>query len=271
MICRTLLIFKSLSSSPDLREQYAVSVNNRFSKLCDENMEDSTSQTAYDCLVQSCTEVGRVMLPKTPKKKWTNMSKSENVVNAREKVAQAKCNGSPSDVLEAKQALQLEYKISEKLYIEQQARIIENASFSSRHALAWKVVNEVTGRKESKMTGKANGTAEERKSKWYDHFSSLLGKPPSVPDDNFIVTPVVDHELQIETGPFTCDELNKAIKAARRGGAVGVDSIPLEIWESKEFLPYLLDLCNKGIIDHIKPISMVTIIYCTNPQKGRHI
>jgi hypothetical protein len=245
--------FKSLSSSSELREQYAVSVSNRFSALLNEHSGEPTIQSKYDSLVQSCYEVGSVILPKRPKKNWTNLSKSENVINARQKLVQARNDGSSNDILEAKQGLQQEYKQAEKLYIEEQVRIIENASYSSRHALAWKVVNDITGRKETVMTGKTNGTAEERKTRFYDHFFSLLGKPPSIPNDDFIVTPLIDHELPIETGPFTADELSKAIKASKRGGAVGLDAIPLEIWESKEFSPYLLDLCNKGLVDHIKP------------------
>ena len=103
------------------------------------------------------------------------------------------------------------------------------------------------------MMGKINGTVEERKSKWFDNFSSLLGNPPSVPDDTFIICPLVPAELPIQTGPFTKNELATAIKATKRGGAVGIDAIPIEIWESKEFSPYLLQLCNQGLVDHKKP------------------
>ena len=59
--------------------------------------------------------------------------------------------------------------------------------------------------------------------------------------------------LPIEEGLFTLQELNKALKSTKRGGAVGIDSIPLEIWESAQFSSYLLELCNIGLSDHIKP------------------
>ena len=46
------------------------------------------------------------------------------------------------------------------------------------------------------------------------------------------------------------------LKAAKRGGpdgAIGLDIIPIEIWNTDQFFHYLLDLCNLGLVDHIKP------------------
>ena len=245
--------FKSLSSSLDPRQKYAVEVSNRFSSLLQEHPEEISIQDKYDCLVKSCTEAGRQMLPKKPKKKWSNLSKSENVIKARENLKEANTIGSQNNIKDAKNALQDEYKLAEKSYIEQQVKLIEDASYSSKHVLAWKVINEVTGKKETKMMGKINGTVEDRKEKWLDHFSSLLGKPPSVPTTNFEAQPVSPHELPISTSPFSESELKAAIKAAKRGGAVGLDAIPIEIWNTDHFLPYLLDLCNEGLVNHIKP------------------
>ena len=83
------------------------------------------------------------------------------------------------------------------------------------------------------------------------HFPARVS--PKVPDDDFIVTPVVEHILPIEIGPFTIEELYKVIKDAKRGGAVGIDCIPIEIWESPHFTSYLLELCNIGLLQHRKP------------------
>ena len=97
------------------------------------------------------------------------------------------------------------------------------------------------------------GTPEEKKEQWKSYFSSLLGQPPKVPDDNFVVSQVSDHILPIEEGPFTPEELRKAIRHTKRGGAVGIDCIPLEIWEDPYFSNYLLELCNLGLNQHLKP------------------
>ena len=51
----------------------------------------------------------------------------------------------------------------------------------------------------------------------------LLRKPPSVHPTNFEVQPVSPPELPICTSPFSESELKVVIKAAKRGGAMGLD------------------------------------------------
>ena len=115
------------------------------------------------------------------------------------------------------------------------------------------MLNEVTGRKLDDQPVRVEGSVEERKTKWKDYFANLLGQPPKVPEGPFDVTPIVPYTLPIEEGPFTTQELRKAINSTKRRGAVGIDAIPLELWASPEFLPYLLELCNIGLSEHIKP------------------
>ena len=122
--------FRSLTLSKDLRNDYAITVSNRFSSLLHEDSEDPPLQSRYDVLSDTCIEVGKQMLPKKPKQKWTNLSKSENVISARKKLIEVKNTKSSSDILEAKEHLNKEYKIAEASYIETQARLIENASYT---------------------------------------------------------------------------------------------------------------------------------------------
>ena len=133
-------------------------------------------------------------------------------------------------ISETRDRLLQSYKTAEECFIDTQIKIIEDSSFSQRHSTAWSVLNEVTGRKPDSPPAKLKGSVEERKEKWKDYFCNLLGQPPRVPGDNFDITPVVDYVLPIDEGPFTLHELSKALKSTKRGGAVGVDSIPLEIW-----------------------------------------
>ena len=86
--------------------------------------------------------------------------------------------------------------------------------------------------------GRISGSNGERKEKWLNHFQSLLGRPPTIPDDIFSLTPIAQQELPIKISPFTNTELEAAIKGMKRGGAVSTDAIPLEIWESEGFFPY---------------------------------
>ena len=112
-------------------------------------------------------------------------------------------------------------------------------------------MNEVIGRKSDSETVRFDGPVEERKEKWKDYFANLLVQPPSVPEGLFEISPIIPYLLPIEEGPFTPQELRKAIDSTKREGAVEVDSIPLELWDSQEFLPYQLQLCNIGLSDHI--------------------
>ena len=96
-----------------------------------------------------------------------------------------------------------------------------------KHALTWKVLNEVTGRKSDSEPIRLDGHVEERKEKWKDYFANLLGQPPKVPEGPFEISPIIPHLLPIGEGPFTLQELRKAINSNKRGGAVCVNSIHL--------------------------------------------
>ena len=249
--------FRSLSESKDLQDLYVVNVHNRFSELVN-GIQDGANQDIqdaekYDCLVRSCTEIGKCHLPKKKQKKWTNLHLSEQVCQSRDRLRKALDSGNQRSIDTAKEDLQQAYKSAEECLISTQVHIIETSSFSGKHAAAWRALNEVTGRKNTAPAVNLQGNVEQRKKQWKDYFPSLLGKPPNVPDDDFVISPVVDHTLPIEVSLFTIDELNKVIKDAKRGGSVGVDCIPLEIWESPQFSSYLLELCNIGLTEHIKP------------------
>ena len=109
----------------------------------------------------------------------------QNDVN-REKVNQAKI-----DLGDA-------YTTVEEEEVGRQVKRVEETADLGKHRASWNLVNEVTGRNKracSKITG---ATASERLDSWKEYFSGLLGKPPTVPDPNIQIAPVLDHELQIE-------------------------------------------------------------------------
>ena len=245
--------FRSLNKSKELQNLYSVEVQNQFSALMNDLPDDTSVQEKYDCLTKACSEAGKQSLPKRDSKKWSNLHKSPEVNEARQKLKKAIDSGLAEAIANAKNDLISSYKTAEECFIETQIHIIEHSSFSQQHATAWKVLNEVTGRNADTPPAKLKGSPDDRKRQWKEYFSSLLGQPPSVPDTEFIISPVVDHILPIEQGPFTLEELSKALKYTKRGGAVGVDCIPLEIWENPLFSDYLLEVCNIALSDHIKP------------------
>ena len=76
---------------------------------------------------------------------------------------------------------QLEDKIKR---IEDKIKRIEDAYINGKHSQSWKLINEVTGRKAS-VQGKLEGDMQaDRINNWYKHFCNLLGKPPTVTDED---------------------------------------------------------------------------------------
>ena len=73
-------------------------------------------------------------------------------------------------------------------------------------------------------------------------FKNLLGNQPKITDNE--ITPVFTEELNIKKGPFTMEELLKAVKSIKYGKACGLDEIPVEVWKLKEFHEILLECCN---------------------------
>ena len=69
-----------------------------------------------------------------------------------------------------------------------------------------------------------------------------IRKPTQVTDNE--ITPVFTKELNIKKGPFTMEELLKAVKSIKYGKACGLDEIPVEVWKLKEFHEILLECCN---------------------------
>ena len=114
-----------------------------------------------------------------------------------------------------------------------------------KSALAWKTVNEVSGRKNTEKAKIKANSEKERIQLWHQHFKELLGKPiqTSTNSGNECIVNTNKH-LNIETGPFTAPELSKATKSIQNGKAVGLDEIPAEVWKIDDFQEFLLESCN---------------------------
>ena len=91
---------------------------------------------------------------------------------------------------------------------------------------------------------KAN-SAQERITKWKEHFSNLLGKPP-VTNERPIIN-VIGNTLPIDTGDFTRKELVECMKTIANGKKAGLDNIPVEAWKTEALIEPLLDVCNKTL------------------------
>jgi hypothetical protein len=127
-------------------------------------------------------------------------------------------------------------------YLQSKIDLITNASSNKQSAVAWKTVNEISGRKSSNKSKLKASSQEDRLNLWKQHFQSLLGKPPTVKCSR--INTVILEEHNIKKGPFTMDELNQALKRIQSGKACGIDNIPAEVWKHGAFNDILLKLCN---------------------------
>ena len=90
----------------------------------------------------------------------------------------------------------------------------EQAHASSRHGVAWKLINEISGRHRAQSSKLKANSPEERVQAWYNHFSKLLGSPPKITEEDTPILKVFD-ALGISEDPFNDDEFQKAKKSVK--------------------------------------------------------
>ena len=119
-----------------------------------------------------------------------------------------------------------------------------NSGSKQKSSIAWKIVNEISGRNNSnsaKLKVSSNG---ERIKIWHNHFQELLGSQLNKTDDDDEEILQIHNKLNIKIGLFTIQELNNATKSINNGKACGLDEIPAEVWKLTEFQNILLNFCN---------------------------
>ena len=108
-------------------------------------------------------------------------------------------------------------------------------------ALAWKIVNEVSGRNNSNRATLKTNCGKEQIQIWNDHFKKLLSKP-LIPTSNDESTFTIQNELDTKKGIFTIDELKIATKSITNGKPGGLDetSSSMETWRMSRNLTKLV-------------------------------
>ena len=144
---------------------------------------------------------------------------------------------------------------------------VESASDDMQYGEAWRLVNEITGRKKSK-SGQVNGNSpQERVKTWQDHFSKLLGEPFNVTDEDEGIAPVLT-EVDIDDGEFTMRELETAIAPLKSGKSAGPNGIPPDVYKRcnlKEAMA-ILEFCNAAFTGKGRPQPYPTSSAC--PYQG---
>ena len=89
-------------------------------------------------------------------------------------------------------------------------------SVTKKSAIAWKTVNEISGRKSCNRS-KLKGTTEEERLKLWQKTLPRTTRECTRKSPKMKITPILTEELNIKKGPFTMEELLKAIKSMQMG------------------------------------------------------
>lgn len=246
--------WRRFAASPEIQQQYTVAVRNRFQVL-----ETDDNGARYSNFVEANTQAMEECVPLKPKRKSVHTSTNPQVVEAREKAdeAHAKWDSDSSDENRVAWKLALDelyrtYDQVREQELEEHSRSIETAFGAQQYGEAWRVVNEMTGRKRAKEGQVSGNSPEERVDTWFTHFKKLLGETPTVEDPDEEI-PNIFEDLDINDEPFTLDEFRKVKASLKLGKAAGPDGIPPEVFKSCDFDDICLDFCNKALTENDKP------------------
>ena len=187
--------YNPLKQSEELQNQYSVEVRNRFSLLLEQDPEETYDPTAeYDRFMDAVQGANKKLLKHIPRRQRNNPSNDARVSNSRRNLFKAKdsYHSDPSEetrdlVRECKEALADSYRVVEEEVLSRKIELSENAADRCKNKESWALINDITGRKNKSSSLIDGGSAEGRLKSWQDHFTKLLGQPPSVPDQELEV------------------------------------------------------------------------------------
>ena len=266
-------IWSDLASNVELQMKYKVEVKNRYQALQEIDDEGSVIPD-YNKFVTASAEAAKECLRKVPRTKKKKKSLDPRVKAMREEVEEAYrmflSNGRPEELRERYKEkvedLYKTYAIIDQEELLQKVVEAENAHESMKHREAWRLINEISGRKKAQSSKLKANSPEERVQLWHTHFNTLLGSPPSITDDVPIES--IFSNLDISTDPFSADEYVKGKNSLRSGKACGEDGI------TPEFLKYagldddILGFLNEAFLEgHIQE-KWKTLIIIPVPKSG---
>ena len=258
-------------NNPNLLHEYTVAVKNRFDLL---TQPDDDIEKKYQNLIEANEIVSLSLLPKKTKMKQKQLYDSDIVGNARKAYEKAKINHQNRATRRTSKLLSNAQKSLDDAYLEAEALFIQgkidsfsNLHLSNQHTSAWKVINEISGRKSHPSIQLKGGSPEKRKANWRAHFQSLLGNTPVLNNEPLPLTQVFN-ELDISTSSFTLHELKNTIKSFSNNKSSGLDNIPTVLWKDPIFLDILLDFCNHTFEYLSPPSAWLTGGFIPVPKKG---
>ena len=238
----------------EIQQQYTIAVKNRYQVL-----EEDTNDDRFNKFVDATKKAKIDCVPEKGRKKPAIRSSNPSVIEARKKAEKAhlewEANSSENNKEAWKQALKDLYKTYDSIKekeLEEHINNIEKTHGEQQYGEAWRVVNEITGRKKSKEGQVAGTSPEERVATWFTHFKKLLGDPPVVEDPDEEI-PTVYENLDIKDDKFTIEEFRRVKSSLKLGKAAGPDEIPPEVFKYCDFDEICLDFCNRALLENDKP------------------
>ena len=270
------LDWREVSSNPELSNRFTLSVKNRFQVLSqNEEISPENLDDTYSNIIKATEEIALEILPKKKKSRRYAPENSTNVTIAREKlkVTSLEYHKSPTplkkvQLIAAKKDLDNAYLSSEVDYINGKISDISHLHISKKHHAAWKTIKDISGKSSKPTIRLKGGSSEKRKSNWSKHFINLLGKEPTIPENNTLPNVTVSETLNISTSEFTQNELNIVIKQLKSNKAFGPDNIPPIIWKDKLFHSLLLKISNISFINKTSPSIWRQSQIIPFPKKG---
>ena len=232
----------------DTQESYCIELKNRFELLKDEKEE--SPDITYKKFIEAHEEAAKLHIPLKPKIKKRVPWESADVMQKREEVRKHSKRKDTNPTLgnmeafnKSKHDLKKAYEDELKNYILGKTELIKQSSENKKSSIAWQAVNEITGRKIVQQGKLKAASQKDRLQQWQDHFQNLLGKPPTVTDEQ--IQTIFDLQSDIKLGNFEEEELHQVLNKMKNGKAPGLDGIPPEVWKTKAFNDILLNLCNE--------------------------
>ena len=154
-------------------------MNNRFTALQDKS-QTRNAHTTYSNFETAIKETAFDTIPLKPKVKKHTPWENREICEKREQLHKAanvkQSNPSPENIAYYENALsdlKEAYKLEQTKYLERPIDYITNAVNNQKAAAAWKVVNEISGKKSCNSSKLKASSQEERVQLWQKHFKNL--------------------------------------------------------------------------------------------------
>ena len=241
--------WSTLRKNNEVKSNFEIELKNRYQVLKEENDEMTTCEE-YAAFEKAVHETACKIIPLKPKLKKKVPWETPEIIQCRENLKTAAENkrkkptrANTRKYKNAQTKLKTTYEKEQCDYINSKIKEIEEAVDNKQSAIAWKIVNEISGRKKTNKAKLKAKDQNERIRNWEKHFKNIYGKTPQIIEKP--TTKIVSKPLDIKTGRFDQKELNKALEKLSNGKASGLDNIPPEVWKCGAFNEELLHFCNE--------------------------